>query len=185
MANLSKGFLEEEKNLLFQRVRVGYPIVIFLVLLGISIDHFVYPEHSNYFLKVRLSFSLLLIIFLILHVSKVRFFTEKASSYFVVLSVNLLTCYFIYLTEGSSSTYYLALNTVLFGAVVLFPWNAVQMFSACSITLFFYLGTCWLYSNQFEIYDSLVLINKSSAQFGKNSIFSLEIPFSIIEYLKS
>ena len=161
MANLSKGFLEEEKNLLFHRVRDGYPIVILLVLLGISIDHFVYPEHSNYFLKVRLCFSLILIIFLILHVSKVRFFTEKASSYFVVLSVNLLTCYFIYLTEGSSSTYYLALNTVLFGAVVLFPWNAVQMFSACSITLFFYLGTCWLYSNQFEIYDSLVLINNT------------------------
>jgi signal transduction histidine kinase len=136
-------YAEYERQITIRHLRVGCWLVIFLMPAGVILDHYVYPDHSDFFFRLRLACSALeglLWGFL---------FTRLGQRWhrLVGLAVAMLPVFFIswmiYETREPSSPYYAGLNLILLAIAFILRWDVGLSLAAIVLVLAMYLGACF------------------------------------------
>ncbi len=138
MANLKKSYFEYDKELRVRRSIVGCILVATLVPAGISLDYFIYPKFLIEFTKVRLLCSLMVLVIMALHYTKIGKSYIKYLTFFWMIIVQIIMCYMILVTNKYISSYYAGLNLVVLGVGILLPLSALEISVFCIVTIIFY-----------------------------------------------
>ena len=141
---LIDAFKASEQALLIHCARIGCILVLILVLVGVSLDYFVYPWLLWMTIPVRVICGVaFVLVYLYLY-------TSSGQRYVLPLSVlaamapAIMICWMIYVSEGAMSPYYAGLNLVMIGICQLLPYTAWTTFGYCIAVLSCYLIACLL-----------------------------------------
>jgi signal transduction histidine kinase len=111
---IDRKYRDLVERLILVRFQVTFSIGFFLYLGFNVFDRILYPAHGPYFLKIRIISSCVTLIIFSLSFFK----TFKAyAPWFIEISYSILiisVVYMVYLTDGSSSTYYQGINLCYF-----------------------------------------------------------------------
>ena len=128
--------------------RIGCILVLLLVLVGVSLDYFVYPELQWATFTARLYCDMVVLtVYLCL-------FTERGQrnvwplSAVAAMAPAVTICWMICISEGAMSPYYAGLNLVMIGICLLLPYTAWMAFGYCTTVLGCYLVACLLGHSQ-------------------------------------
>ena len=144
---LESAFRDYETQFRVSSLKVGCILAIIFIPSGVSIDYFVYPDHTKVFFVIRTLSSLLITLF---YFSLNSSFGRQHYKVFgiVIVTVPIATIsWMIYLTEGSLSSYYAGLNLVLLGAGIVLRWSLLESLVALAITIFAYFLGCFFHGS--------------------------------------
>jgi len=138
--------------------RAGAYTCIVLILLGVSLDYALYPQHQLQFALARITSSL--IIFILIQFMQ----TDKGRrriqwfTFVWLLQPQLMIAWMIALTEGTSSLYYAGLNLAIYSAGIVLAFGLWQniVFGAASFSL--YVLACRFHNANFA-FDRVFCIN--------------------------
>ena len=112
-------------------------IALPLVIMGISLEYFIYPSHLTHFLALRILWDSILMVAFLLHLQKSFDPYTRILTFSWLVSGQIIMCYMIFDTEGYLSGYYAGLNLsiVVYGAILTPKLFEIVAFSVltCSI----------------------------------------------------
>lgn len=134
-----------DRNLRFTRFRIVSILSLVLMLAGISLDFFVYPELLQELLSIRILCDAATAVLLAASFSSLgqRVITPLGHAVMLVPVVSMSLM--IYVSEGAMSPYYAGLNLVFLGVGVLMPWSVKETLGFCLITILIYVSACLLH----------------------------------------
>ncbi len=118
---------------------IGCIVSLILVPAGFTLDWVIYPELFVSLLWIRIVCGLFIGILLALHFTEVGKQNIRSLMFLWSLAVQCSICFMIYLTDGSSSTYYAGLNLVVLAIGLVLPYSVMEAIA-------FVIATCILYS---------------------------------------
>jgi signal transduction histidine kinase len=139
------AYREADRDLRIRTSIIGGVLLLVLVLFGVSLDYFVYPELFHELLLARIAIDAGVAPMFAL------FFTDfgrrniRPLSMACALFVNLGVCWMVVLSEGAASPYYAGLNLVILGVGVLLPWTFGETVLFCLLTIGMYTAACLLH----------------------------------------
>jgi len=141
-ADLKTAFFEYNRDVRITNSKIACMLVIVLMPVGVSLDYFVYPEQTGFFLVLRLICSLLAGgLWLLLGTPfGYRHFRVLGMGWFVLPS--LFISLMIFFAEGAASPYYAGLNLVLIAISWVAQVDFFESLIATSLTLLMYTLAC-------------------------------------------
>ena len=140
------AYREADRDLRIRTSLIGGVLLLVLVLLGVSLDYFVYPHQFTELVLTRIAIDMAVAPIFAL------FFTDfgkrniRPLSMACALAVNLGICWMVFLAGGAASPYYAGLNLVILAVGVLLPWTLGETVLFCLLTVAMYTAACLLRS---------------------------------------
>lgn len=142
--DLTTEFAEYDRKVRIRNSRLGAIWAMILMPAGFTLDWFVYPDHWELFLGVRLLCSFLVWIVRLLFNTKFGERHYRALGMIWYLLPALAISWMIYYSENPASPYYAGLNIVLIGAGLFLPWTSRENLLAWGLVMAMYAGACLL-----------------------------------------
>ncbi len=140
--DLKQAFFEYNRDVRIANSKIACMLVIVLMPVGVTLDYFVYPEQTGFFLVLRLICSALAggLWALLGTPFGYRHFRVLGMGWFVLPSffISLM----IFFSEGASSPYYAGLNLVLIAVSWVAQIDFVESLIAVGLTLLMYTLAC-------------------------------------------
>jgi two-component system sensor histidine kinase PhcS len=144
--------------------RLGAMIGIALVVLGASLDYFVYPQLFLPFLLMRIGTSgLIFIVFLVLNVREFPPRWVDALTMFWLALPQIMIATMIYMTDGGASIYFVGLTLALYPIGVLLPVRPRECVAFAFFTFVIYVVACVAHGD----------LETQWSYFGANCVFLL------------
>lgn len=136
-----KSYLEENREVRFQRSKIGCLVTLALVPTGASLDLGVYPEHSTSLLMLRFVSWLLVAMIYLAH--RFQWFRNHIKWTGMLMPAVLVGtfCAMIYVADGFTGPYYAGLNLLIVGVSLLLPYSFIESFILSAGALGFYILT--------------------------------------------
>lgn len=146
-AVLEKDYAFYDQNLRFTRFRVVSMLSLVLMLAGVSLDFFVYPDLLKrlFFIRVLCDAATGVLFATSLYVVGRRPITSLGHA--VMLTPIVFMSLMIYVSEGAMSPYYAGLNLVFLGMGILMPWTVKETLGFCLLSIIIYISACLLHSH--------------------------------------
>ncbi len=125
--------------------RIGSGLLLVLMLAGISLDYYIYPQLLFKLFLIRVMSDVLTVGILILTYTRLGDRHIEALGLSLALVANFSISTMIYISEGAVSPYYAGLNLIILGIGVLMPWTFKESIVVCLATLAMYLFACLLH----------------------------------------
>lgn len=136
-----EAFQAYERRERITNTRVGCALVLTLMPAGIPMDYFVYPEHFDLFLQLRLAAAVVAgIILLLLRLPGTRRWSHAFGFVIPFVPVFFIT-WMIAVSEGFLSPYYAGLNLVLLAVGAVLRWTVAESLFFVLTVLALYIGT--------------------------------------------
>ena len=140
---LTRAFADYERQVRIQNYRVGCVLGIVFMPAGVSLDHFVYPEQTALFFRLRLWCSLLLAgVFWLLGTPWGRQYFRALGLIEVALPLFFISG-MIFITDGPNSPYYAGLNLVVMGAGMVLRWSLQESIAVLLLAMTMYFAACF------------------------------------------
>jgi two-component system sensor histidine kinase PhcS len=138
------AYREHERELTIRKTRLGCVLGALFVPLFAGLDHFVYPQHAQMFLAVRLFCSIAMVAFY--PVIGTKFGREHIRMVGVVILFfpAAAISWMIYYTEGEASPYYAGLILIMMFLAVLLDWTFWQSVASVVLVWVLYMLACLL-----------------------------------------
>ena len=141
-AEFREAFLASEKQVRVSTGKLACALVFVLMPFGITLDHFVYPEHLLRFFEMRLLCSLLIVGIWLLHTTPIAKKCYPVVGLPVVILPAFFICWMIHVTKGADSPYYAGLNLILLAVSAVGHWSLLESFLAVGSVIFMYVIAC-------------------------------------------
>ncbi|MDH3327279.1 MAG: hypothetical protein OEM38_11245, partial [Gammaproteobacteria bacterium] len=122
--------------------KTGCIMALFLVPAGISLDYLIYPDHLQKFILLRFLCDILIAFILSLHFTKFGTKNIKLLSFIWIISIQILMCYMIFLTEGYNSPYFGGVILVIVAINILLPSALKETLLFCILSISLYILAC-------------------------------------------
>jgi len=142
---LNKEYSLYDRNLRFTRFRIVSILSLVLMLAGVSLDFFVYPDLLREFFSIRVLCDAATAVLLVASFSSLGQRLITPLGYGVMLAPVVFMTLMIYVSEGAMSPYYAGLNLVFLGVGVLMPWSVKETLGFCLVTILIYVSACLLH----------------------------------------
>ncbi len=144
---IHKAFVEYDRQVILNNVIIGCLIGIVLMPLGTLLDFYVNRPDVIYFLKLRLSCSLLIGAFWLVVITPFGRKHPRSLGVLLAFFPAFFMSWMIYATTGASSPYYAGLNLVLLVVGFVLHWTVVESMVVVSVTMAMYIAACVLHGN--------------------------------------
>ncbi len=176
---IQKAFVEYDRKVILNNVIIGCLIGIVLMPLGTLLDYYVYYSEWKYFLKLRLTCSLLIGIFWAVVITP--FGRKHPRKLGVVLAFfpAFFMSWMIYSTKGSESPYYAGLNLVLLVVGFVLHWTFVESLAVVGVTMLMYVSACMLHGDvsKVSLLNNLYFLNLTGVIIVTGSYFQNKARF--------
>jgi hypothetical protein len=122
-ASALDAYAEYENRITRRHLEVGCLLVMVLMPAGVILDHFVYPDETWPFFKVRLLCALLEGVVLVSLRARITQRFHRALGLIVALLPVMFICGMIYATDGPRSPYYAGINLILLAIAFIMRWS--------------------------------------------------------------
>src|SRR6267378_4445196 len=139
---IRKAFVEYDRRVILNNVKVGCFLGVVLMPAGILLDYFVYRGDLIQFLKLRLLCSALIGLFWIIVISPLGRKHPRKLGVLLAMFPSFFISWMIYATNGSGSPYYAGLNLVLLVVGFVLHWTFSESLVAVSAVMLMYIGAC-------------------------------------------
>ena len=148
-----QAFLEYDRQVIWRNVMLGCLLGIVLMPAGTALDFFMYKGQLGYFLKLRLTCSLLIGIFWLVVASPWGRRYPRQLGVVLAFFPAFFIALMVYVTGGAVSPYYAGLNLVLLVIGFILHWTFLESFTVVSVVFSMYIGACILDGNIWESRD--------------------------------
>jgi signal transduction histidine kinase len=148
---LAAEYARYDRNLRFTRFRIVGILSLVLMLAGVSLDFFVYPDLLRALFWIRVLCDVATAVLLAFSFSSLGQRMITPLGHAVMLVPVVFMTMMIYVSEGAMSPYYAGLNLVFLGVGVLMPWSVKETLGFCLVTILIYSAACLLH-RQTDIY---------------------------------
>jgi len=142
---LLAAYREEEGRRLSRGLIIGNLIGMFGMPSGVVLDYFLYPDKLPQFLTIRIAVDVILAVIVAALYLRRDTFRTPAIKVLGILSAfvfNFAFCLMIYLTNGATSPYCMALNLIITVWAVLLPWTVIETAVISAGSLIAYIIAC-------------------------------------------
>ena len=148
---IQKAFVEYDRKVILNNVIVGCLIGIVLMPLGTLLDFYVCHSEWVYFLKLRLTCSLLIGVFWVVVITPFGRKHPRKLGVLLAIFPAFFISWMIYATEGPSSgansPYYAGLNLVMLVVGFVLHWTFVESLAVVGLTTLMYVSACVLHGD--------------------------------------
>lgn len=141
----------------------GAYTAVILILLGVLLDYFVYPQHQLAFAISRIvcvGFILLMVEFIKTSWGKLH--TQELTCLWLLLP-QIHLCWMIYYSDGSASIYYIALTLAIYGFGIVMAFGVAINIMFGVATYLIYMLACFLHpqglGNDFVINSTFLMMS--------------------------
>jgi signal transduction histidine kinase len=149
-AAIRRAFVEYDRKVILNNVKVGCAIGAILMPVGVILDFCVYghqPEVVRRFLELRLLCSLLIGIFWVIVASPFGQRHPRKFGITLAMFPTFFMSWMIVEQGGSQSHYYAGLNVVLLVIGFVLYWTFFESFVAVVLVILMYIGACVLHGD--------------------------------------
>ncbi len=171
--NINEAYRTTEFAYRIVESKIGCIIALLLVPAGVSLDYFIYPNFLTLFFFLRLLCDIVIGIVFALHFTNIGQKNIKALTFTWLISVQIMICYMIFLTDGYNSTYYAGLNLAIIAIGILLPTSVIEAIVFSSTTIFLYILACYYHPDSIDfntLYNNLYFLTLTSI-IGITSVF--------------
>jgi signal transduction histidine kinase len=157
---IEQAFVEYDHRVILNNIVIGCLLGIILMPMGAFLDYFVYHAQMIFFLRLRLSCSLLIALFWWFMTSPLGRKHPREFGILLALFPALFISWMIYDTQGSHSPYYAGLNLVMLVVGFILHWNIMESLVVVTLILGMYVGACFLRGGGsiYELYTNLYFL---------------------------
>lgn len=141
-SEITHAFRESIKTHQLRFAKVGCLLALVLVPAGVSLDYFVYPGYLEKFIVLRVVCDIVIVGIFTLYFTSFGKKHVKIITFLWITVVQITLSTMIYMTEGSTSSYYAGLNLAILGAGVILPLSFIDAIVFSLITIGIYLIAC-------------------------------------------
>ncbi|MHB1158377.1 MAG: ATP-binding response regulator [Phycisphaerales bacterium] len=132
-------------NIRVRRLIIGHILTLVFVPLGFTLDYFVYPQHFWSFFSARWICALLQVPTFVILFTPLGRRCVKPLGFIWPMAPAILISWFIWMTQGSVSSYYAGLNLVIIVACFLLPYTFREALLLCAMVIAGYWTACFLH----------------------------------------